>query len=150
MLYPLHAINLNMLQVKGRSDLFLKLEILKKTIAIGPVLLGIFIGIKWMLWGSVLVGFISYYLNSYYTGRELNYTIKEQITDILPSFWVAALMAIVVYALSYIPITPFVLLPFQLIVGFTLVILLCEKRQAEEYLEIKSIVFPLLNKIHHG
>ena len=64
MLYPLHAINLNMLQVQGRSDLFLKLEIIKKIVAVGPLLLGIFVGIYWMLIGSVMTGFFAYYLNA--------------------------------------------------------------------------------------
>jgi hypothetical protein len=87
MLYPLHAINLNMLQIQGRSDLFLYLEIIKKAIAVIPVLLGIFIDIYWMLWGSVVVGLISYYINSYYSGKLINYGVKEQIKDILPSFY---------------------------------------------------------------
>lgn len=56
-LYPLHAINLNILQVKGRSDLFLKLEIIKKIIAVGPIVVGIAYGIEYMLWGSVLTSF---------------------------------------------------------------------------------------------
>ena len=56
MLYPLHAINLNMLQVQGRSDLFLRLEIIKKCIAVIPLCLGIFVGIYWMLWGSLCAG----------------------------------------------------------------------------------------------
>ena len=64
MLYPLHAINLNILQVKGRSDLFLKLEIIKKIIAVGPIVVGIAYGIECMLWGSVLTSFIAYFLNS--------------------------------------------------------------------------------------
>lgn len=61
MLYPLHAINLNILQVKGRSDLFLKLEIIKKVIAIGPIMIGIYCGIEYMLWGSVVSSFIAYF-----------------------------------------------------------------------------------------
>lgn len=56
MLYPLHAINLNILQVEGRSDIFLKLEIIKKIIGIGPIILGIFYGIEPMLWGAFSFG----------------------------------------------------------------------------------------------
>ena len=67
MLYPLHAINLNILQVKGHSDLFLKLEVIKKIIAVGPILIGILFGIKYMLWGSVFISFIAYLLNRYYS-----------------------------------------------------------------------------------
>jgi teichuronic acid exporter len=59
MLYPLHAINLNILQVLGRSDLFLWLEILKKIIGIIPIVIGIFYGIDVMLWGSVVVSIYS-------------------------------------------------------------------------------------------
>ena len=88
-LYPLHAINLNMLQVEGRSDLFLKLEIVKKIIAIGPILLGVFISIEWMLWGSVLTGLFSYLLNSFYSGKMIGYGSWAQLKDILPSFGVA-------------------------------------------------------------
>lgn len=72
-LYPLHAINLNMLQVQGRSDLFLKLEIIKKIINLGPILLGIFIDIYLMVLGSLVTSCICYYLNAYYSGPFFNY-----------------------------------------------------------------------------
>ena len=52
-LYPLHAINLNMLQVQGRTDIHLYIEIIKKIIAIGPICLGIFVDIYWMLIGTI-------------------------------------------------------------------------------------------------
>ena len=117
MLYPLHSLNLNMLQVQGRSDLFLKLEKIKKIIAIGPLLLGIFVNIYWMLGGSVITGCIAYYLNAYYSGPFLNYSIKEQVKDILPSFGVAVTMVVPVYAMSFISLNPFILLPLQIVTG---------------------------------
>lgn len=150
MLYPLHAINLNMLQVQGRSDLFLKLEIAKKTIAVIPVLLGIFIGIYWMLWGSVITGIIAYYLNAYYSGKFLGYSIWEQIKDILPSFCIAVCVAIIVYILSYLPLSHFVVLPIQLVCGALIVWGLCEMSHREEYLEIKNIVITAVKKVRNG
>ena len=147
MLYPLHAINLNMLQVQGRSDLFLKLEIIKKIIAIGPLLLGIFISIYWMLVGSLVTSLISYYLNAYYSGPFLNYSIKEQVKDILPSLWVSLIMAIPVLAMSFIPLNHFVLFPLQVVVGTAIVIVVCERFQLPEYLEIKNIVLPIIVKL---
>lgn len=147
MLYPLHALNLNMLQVQGRSDLFLKLEIIKKTIAIGPLLLGIYVNIYWMLAGSVVTGFISYYLNAYYSGPFLNYSIKEQVKDILPSFGVAITMAVPVFGMSFIPLNPFILLPLQILVGAIITITICEANKLPEYLEIKGIAMPILNKV---
>lgn len=147
MLYPLHALNLNMLQVQGRSDLFLKLEIIKKIIAIGPLLLGIFVDIYLMLAGSLITSLVSYYLNAYYSGPFLNYSIKEQIIDIIPSFGVAVTMAVPVFALSFIPINPFLLLPLQIVVGATITIAICEATRLPEYLEIKGVVMPIINKV---
>lgn len=147
MLYPLHSLNLNMLQVQGRSDLFLKLEIIKKIIAIVPLVLGIFVNIYWMLGGSVVTGFTAYYLNAYYSGPFLNYSIKEQVKDILPSFGVAASMAVTVFAMSYIPMNPFILLPLQIFVGAVITIGICEATKLPEYIELKGIAMPIINKV---
>lgn len=147
MLYPLHALNLNMLQVQGRSDLFLKLEIIKKIIAIGPLLLGIFVDMYFMLAGSLVTSLISYYLNAYYSGPFLNYSIKEQIKDIFPGFGVAVAMAVPVFAMSFIPMNPFLLLPLQIVVGAVITIGICEATKLSEYLEIKGIAIPIINKV---
>lgn len=149
MLYPLHSLNLNMLQVQGRSDLFLKLEIIKKCVAIIPILLGIFVDIYWMLWGSVFTGFFAYYLNSYYSGKFLNYSMIAQLIDILPSFGVAALMAVITYMVSLLPLSPYLLLPLQLLVGAIVTVLLCECLKLEEYKEIKSIAVSAIRKFTH-
>lgn len=147
MLYPLHSLNLNMLQVQGRSDLFLRLEIIKKIIAIGPLLLGIFVNIYWMLGGSVVTGCIAYYLNAYYSGPFLKYSIKEQIMDILPGFGVAVAMAVPVFAMSFIPFNPSILLPLQIAAGAIITISICEVTKLPEYIELKGIVIPVINKV---
>lgn len=147
MLYPLHALNLNMLQVQGRSDLFLKLEIIKKVIAAGPLLLGIFVDIYWMMAGNFVIGIISYYLNAFYSGSFLNYSIREQIKDILPSFSVAIAMAVPVFAMSFISMNPFMLLPLQILVGAVITISVCEIAKLPEYLELKGIAMPIINKM---
>lgn len=140
MLYPLHAINLNMLQVKGRSDLFLKLEIAKKIIGVLPILLGIFIDIYWMLVGSVLTGFISYYLNAYYSGELLGYSFRQQIADISSSFAISLFMGIVVYLVGMLPFTPILLLISQITLGVFLLVILCETFHLREYLDMKNLV----------
>ena len=147
MLYPLHALNLNMLQVQGRSDLFLKLEIIKKVIGIGPLLLGVFVNIYLMLAGTLITSLISYYLNAYYSGPFLNYSIKEQVKDILPSFEVAVAMAVSVYAMNFIPLNPFILLPLQIVTGAVITLAICEVTKLPEYLEIKGIIMPIINKV---
>ena len=146
MLYPLNAINLNMLQVQGRSDLFLKLEIIKKIILIGPILLGIFVGIYWMLIGSVITGVISYFLNSYYSGTFLCYSVKEQAKDILPSFCLALAVSAIVFLLSMLSINSWLLLFLQIICGALLMIGISIMFKMREYFAIVEICRSFINR----
>lgn len=146
MLYPLHAINLNILQVKGRSDLFLKLEIIKKIIAVGPIVVGIFYGIEYMLWGSVLNSFIAYFLNSYYSAGLINYPTSEQIKDILPTFLISFVVAAFMWGVSFWDISVYVLLPIQILVGILLALCIYEKLHLDEYLEVKQLVLSALKR----
>ena len=146
-LYPLHAINLNMLKVQGRSDIFLYLEIFKKIIAVGPICLGIFVGIYWMLAGSVVTGIISFFLNTYYTGKKLHYSSWAQVKDVSPSFGMGLLIAISVYFFKFLPISNFIILPIQIAVGCIVFFLVCEKTKMEEYCEVKAIALKYLYKL---
>lgn len=145
--YPLHAINLNMLQVQGRSDLFLGLEIIKKIIGIGPLMAGIFIGVIPMLFVSVIVNIIYYFLNSYYTGKLLGYSSWMQIRDVAPSYGIASIVALSVYFLKYLPFSNWAILPLQVILGFICFLTICRLTKNNEFLEIKNIATPAINKI---
>lgn len=146
MLYPLHAINLNILQVKGRSDLFLKLEIIKKIIAVGPIVVGIFYGIEYMLCGSVVTSFIAYLLNGYYSADLINYPTKEQLKDIFPTFAISMIIAGGMWTLTFIPMSYYLLLPLQIVVGLLFAFGIYEKLQLSEYLESKKIAYSILKR----
>lgn len=148
-LYPLHAINLNMLQVQGRSDIYLIVEILKKIISIGPVILGIFISIYWMLVGTIITGVISFFLNSHYTGRRLGYSSWTQLVDIAPSYGVAIIIALCVFFFKYLPVSYWIILPIQIIVGIGVFIIICEITQMEEYVEVKQMAIKSISKINN-
>ena len=145
-LYPLHAINLNMLQVQGRTDIFLYLEIVKKVIAVGPICLGIFVDIYWMLIGTIVTGFIAFFLNSYYTGKKLGYSSWMQLKDVAPSYCIALMVALSVFFFKYLPISNWIILPIQLCVGCIVFFLICEKTKLEEYIEVKTILLQYLIK----
>lgn len=145
--YPLHAINLNMLQVQGRSDLFLGLEIIKKIIAIGPLMIGAFVGIMPMLYTSIFTTIIVYFLNSYYSGRFIGYSSWMQIKDIAPSYGIAIAVAFSVFFIKYLPISFWFVLPIQIILGVVVFFFLCHETKPEEYIEIKNIVLPQLKKL---
>lgn len=139
-LYPLHAINLNMLQVQGRSDIFLYLEIIKKFNALFPICMGIFVGIYWMLVASIMMGFVAFFLNSYYTGKSLGYSSWHQLKDVAPSYGVAFVIAMAVYFLKYLPLSYWVILPMQIAVGAIVGIIVSELARLEEYIEIKKLL----------
>ena len=146
MLYPLHAINLNILQVKGRSDLFLKLEIIKKIIATVPIVIGIFWGIELMLWGSVCTSFMAFFLNSYYSAPLIGYPTLRQIKDVAPTFGISFAVAAVMWSLSLLPISYYVMLPLQCVVGLLLAFLIYERSKLPEYMEIRQLLLGVLRK----
>ncbi len=146
MLYPLHAINLNILQVKGRSDLFLKLEIIKKIIAVGPIMIGIYCGIEYMLWGSVVISFIAYFLNSYYSAGLIDYPAIDQLKDILPTFLTSLTVAFIMWCVSLLDWSVYLLLPIQLVLGILLAFFIYEKIKLPEYLELKQLGISLLKR----
>lgn len=146
MLYPLHAINLNILQVKGRSDLFLKLEIIKKGLAVLPITLGIIYGIKVMLLAKVFNSFLAYYLNARYSKSMVNYSVKEQIADILPTFLVSLGVAGVMWGITWLDLNVYLQLIVQVSVGLTLAGVIYEKLNLEEYKELKGIALSILKR----
>lgn len=145
-LYPLHAINLNILQVLGRSDIFLYLEIFKKIVGLLPLVIGIFYGIYYMLLASILTGIISLYLNTWYTGKTLNYTFVKQIRDIAPSYFTALVIAVAVYFLKFLMLPCYVVLVLQIIVGIIVGLSISELLKFEEYIELKSIVIKMIKR----
>ena len=97
MWYPVHAINLNLLQVKGRSDLFLRLEIIKKVIITVAVFICVPFGIMGICIGSVCTSIICLAINTYYTGKLINVGFIRQMMDMMPTLLASLAMGAVVY-----------------------------------------------------
>lgn len=145
-MYPLHALNLNMLQVAGRSDLFLRIEIYKKCIAVIPILIGIYFNIYYMLWGSIIGGLFAYYINAKYSKKLIGYGIIQQIKDIMPSIILSVIISFATYLVSYIPLSAFLILPLQIFVAIAITISICEAIKYNEYSELKDIARKLFAK----
>lgn len=86
MWYPIHSINLNLLIVKGRSDLFLRLEIIKKVIGVSILVFTLPHGLIIFCIGNILSSMISLIINTYYTGKLINVGYFKQMGDLLPIF----------------------------------------------------------------
>jgi len=96
-LYPIHSYNLIVLQVKGRSDLFLRLEIYKKILLAIILVISFFYGFYALLWGQLIFSILALIINTHYAGRMLNYSLSRQMLDILPIFAFAVLMGAIIY-----------------------------------------------------
>lgn len=107
LLYPVHAINLNVLQVKGRSDLFLGLEVLKRLMVLPILFMGSRYGVEGILIGNIMASLLAYLPNSYYSVRLIDYRYGEQLADFLPALLVSALVAGGVWSLvKLLPLQP--------------------------------------------
>jgi teichuronic acid exporter len=94
--YPIHAINLNFLQVRGLSNVILKIEILKKTIGIILLTISIPFGLVWFCISCVASSLISLLINFFYISRHTNFKFSRQIKDLLPAFIQSLIMFIIV------------------------------------------------------
>ena len=99
--YPIHAFNLNVFKVYGRSELFLKLEIVKKGLVIAGLLIGFQFGIKGLVWSSVICNYIALLINTHYSADMINYSSRRQFLDMLPILVTAGLMYIITYFLLF-------------------------------------------------
>ena len=92
MWYPIHAINLNLLQVKGRSDLFLRLEIIKKILGITVLCITAPFGLVVMCYGQIFNSIVALVINTYYTGKLINVGFIRQMKDLLPTLLLSLTM----------------------------------------------------------
>lgn len=88
-LYPIHSYNLQILNVKGRSDLFLRLEVVKKLMVVVILVISFQFGIYGLLYGSVIGSVLCFFINTHYSGKFLNYTAWQQAKDLLPIIFVS-------------------------------------------------------------
>ena len=138
--YPLHAVNLNMFQVRGRSDLNLKMSVIKMASAAPPMAVGVFWGIKAMIVAMFFTSFANYVLTATWSGRLIGYRLAEQLRDILPPFALAAAVAAPVYCLGrWLPIADAPKLLVQVIAGAVLTLGLAEVTRLDSYLYLKEV-----------
>lgn len=99
-LYPLHAYNLNILNVKGRSDLFLKLEVIKKALTVVMIVITIRFGILGLIWGQLIGSVLAFVINTHYSGRFIKYNAWQQAKDVLPLIIWAFIAGFIVWGLD--------------------------------------------------
>ena len=117
MWYPIHAINLNLLQVKGRTDLSLQLEIIKKIV--GTVILCIFIpfGIVALCYSRILSSILCLIINTYYTGKLINVGFFRQMRDFIPTLLLSLTMWGIIMIVNSLTDNFYLQMPLGIFVG---------------------------------
>lgn len=96
-LYPIHSYNLQILNVKGRSDLYLKLEIFKKSLLVVVLVVSFQYGIFGILYGGVFTSIFAFFINTHYSGKFIGYSAWEQAKDLAPIFLLGLFVGLIVY-----------------------------------------------------
>jgi O-antigen/teichoic acid export membrane protein len=141
MWYPIHAINLNLLQVKGRSDLFLKLEIWKKILGVVVLCATLPFGLIAMCFGGIVSAIIALVINTYYTGKLINVGFFKQMRDLMPTLILSLAVGAIVYVtINTLNITPIIQLIIGVIEGIVIYIVVAKIFKFSEFKELIDII----------
>ena len=138
---PIHALNLNLLKVKGRSDLFLRLEIIKKVLGVLMICITLPMGLVAMCWGELVSSIISLVINTHYTGKLINVGFIRQMLDITPTLIVSSAVAATIYVFQMLLDTSILKLVIGLVFGVLLYWLVVYLFRFPELKEVRSVFF---------
>lgn len=138
--YPIHTTNLQVINAMGRSDIYLKLEIIKKIVGFTILIISIPFGIYGMMIGSCISTIICSIINSFPNKRLLNYGYLEQMKDILPVFIISIIMGVIINCFSSLDFNYIIVLIIQIIVGILIYLLLAKMFRLEAYTYIINML----------
>ncbi len=143
-LFPLHSYNLTILNVKGRSDLFLKLEVFKKILIVITLLITIPLGIIAMLIGQVIISILAFFINAHYTGKYINYSAIQQLRDVLPILSLATVVGTIVFFIDFYGLATnldIVRIIIGGVIGSTIYIFVAYQFKFESLSELSKLIF---------
>lgn len=147
MFYPVHTANLNAIKAMGRSDLFLKLEIVKKVVGLIVLLSTMWFGVMAMAYSLLFTSITSQIINSWPNKKLLDYSYPEQIRDILPGILLAVLMGCCIYPIQWLGLPDVVTLLIQVPLGAAIYIGVSAVLRLDSYKYVMKEIQPYLKKI---
>ena len=144
--FPIHTANLNAIKALGRSDLFLKLEILKKVIGIALILITMHISVLAMALSTLVNSLICQLINTWPNRKLLNYSYGDQIRDILPNILLAAVIGGCVFVVGLIGLPDWATLLIQVVLGAVLYAGLSAATKNESYRYLLDVLKNFRNK----
>lgn len=146
MFYPIHTANLNAIKAMGRSDLFLKLEIIKKVVGIALLLSTMWFGVMAMAYSLLISSVLSQIINSWPNRKLLRYGYLEQLKDILPGIALAVLMGCCVNLVELFHLTNIVTLLIQIPLGALIYIIASVWLHLESFEYMRDLIRPMIRK----
>ena len=146
MFYPIHTANLNAIKAMGRSDLFLKLEIVKKVVGIALLLSTMWFGVMAMAYSLLISSILSQIINSWPNRKLLRYGYLEQLKDILPGIALAVLMGGCVNLVELFHLTNIVTLLIQIPLGALIYIIASALLHLESFEYMMDLIRPMIRK----
>ena len=140
MFYPIHTANLNAIKAMGRSDIFLKLENIKKLVGLALLFTSMWFGVMAMAYSLLLGTFLSMIINSWPNRKLLNYSYEDQMKDILPSIILATGMGVCVYLIQYLGLNDFITLLIQVPLGAIIYVLFSKLFKIDTYSYLINII----------
>lgn len=145
-LWPIHTANLQAINALGRSDIFLKLEIIKKIIGITILIISMFFGVYAIAVGTLVSGIISTFINVHPNLKLLDYSYKEQVKDIMPSLLLSIFMGVIVYSILLLKLSPYLTLILQLLIGICVYIGMAKIFKLECFTYLLNTIKGMLKK----
>lgn len=146
---PIHTANMQAIKAIGRSDVYLKLESVKKIIELAVLLVVMWISVNAIVIGMAVCTTLFVFVNAYPNKKFINYTIKEQLLDILPSVLMSCVMFVCVYMVNYVNVLDWVKILMQVVIGIIVYVGLSVITKNAEFKQLKQICLEMIYKITH-
>ena len=143
---PIHTANLNAIKAIGKSDIYLKLEIIKKFVDFASIITTMFISVKAMVYGMLVASVISQVINAWPNKKLLGYSYPEQVVDMVPQIIASVIMGVIVYLVKYTGLEGILLLFVQIPVGVIAYIIISKILHIDSYEYLMDTLKSLMNR----
>ena len=144
-LWPIHTANLQAINALGHSEIYLKLELVKKILGTVILVISLFFGVYAIAIGTLVSGVISTFINAHPNKKLLNYSYIEQIKDILPSLLISSAMGIITYFIKFLCLGSLLTLVIQILLGGIIYIFLAKIFKLECYIYLLETLKTMIN-----
>lgn len=143
---PLQIANLEAMKAIGRSDIFLKLEMIKKVLEVSILVTSVFINVYAIAIGVAIYNFLCIFINTYPNKKLIGYTTRQLWTDIYPPLLASAAMGGLVFFLTYLPLGNLAILSLQVITGIISYLAICVMFKLESFTYIRETILKKRDK----